>query len=651
MDDDGNWSGGNATLIQTGDLVERGPRVREVLDLVMALQQQAPEAGGRVIALLGNHEVNNLLAYLDYRSTPTEVYAQIFAGFADEASEDRRKRALKQWLRWRNLYPQCGAQGKEEWEQEHPPGFVEYLEAIGPEGRYGRWLRSLPAMTRVGSTLFAHGGPSPWMASQGLDSVYTVNRAVSREIEAFDRARDYLIEQGVILPFFTLSEIYCAVTEALVRHPSRVPAKFRIPLSEDQRARLNEIRQSLPNVESSLTLRKEGPLWYRVFARLEEKDDKVITKLLDSWRVSNIVVAHTPQKGHVQKRFDRVFLIDTGMVFGPKIGGQASALEIRNGRRFTAVYDSEEALLADYSDDSAVAVLAHDWNAAARENRWLAPDESPLPFTRVDEIREFLQTATIVSSEEITSGVNRPHKLLLEQYGIKAHAIFRHFEAEERNKRLPSGELVRFFSDSYRNEPAAYEVARMIGLDHLYPAVRREVQGRSGSVQLWVEGTMSERDRLARDLHPPDLNAWLNQGADMRVFDNLINNFDRNQSNILVDPEWKIWLIDHTRGFGREQQLPDRQYLLRCSRELWEGIRTLDERVARQRLEPYLSRHEIDAFLARRKQLIEILETRIADLGEKEVLFSKGMPTEAAAMRLVDSDSLTSALSAAAAPE
>ena len=95
IDGDDNWTGGSTVLVQTGDLVERGTAVRQVLDLVMSLQQQAPAAGGRVIAMLGNHEVSNLLGYLDYQSTPPDVYATIFAGFTDDQSADRRKRALK----------------------------------------------------------------------------------------------------------------------------------------------------------------------------------------------------------------------------------------------------------------------------------------------------------------------------------------------------------------------------------------------------------------------------------------------------------------------------------------------------------------------------------------------------------------------------
>ena len=55
------WSGGTTVLVQTGDVFDRGPKVREALDLLMRLEEEAKRAGGRVESLLGNHEAMNLL--------------------------------------------------------------------------------------------------------------------------------------------------------------------------------------------------------------------------------------------------------------------------------------------------------------------------------------------------------------------------------------------------------------------------------------------------------------------------------------------------------------------------------------------------------------------------------------------------------------
>ena len=61
IDTDLRWIGGDATLVQTGDLLDRGVRVRRVLDLLIRLQGEAAAAGGRVVVLLRNHEAMNLV--------------------------------------------------------------------------------------------------------------------------------------------------------------------------------------------------------------------------------------------------------------------------------------------------------------------------------------------------------------------------------------------------------------------------------------------------------------------------------------------------------------------------------------------------------------------------------------------------------------
>src|SRR5512138_2728203 len=65
IDREGKWIGGSTSLVQVGDVIDRGRQSRQCLDLLMELERQAKRAGGRVIPLLGNHEVLNILG--DYR--------------------------------------------------------------------------------------------------------------------------------------------------------------------------------------------------------------------------------------------------------------------------------------------------------------------------------------------------------------------------------------------------------------------------------------------------------------------------------------------------------------------------------------------------------------------------------------------------------
>ena len=59
-----HWTGDQTTLVQVGDLLDRGPKPREVMDLLISLEKEAPKAGGRVVSLLGNHEMMNIMGDL-----------------------------------------------------------------------------------------------------------------------------------------------------------------------------------------------------------------------------------------------------------------------------------------------------------------------------------------------------------------------------------------------------------------------------------------------------------------------------------------------------------------------------------------------------------------------------------------------------------
>ena len=58
---DASWTGGNATLVQCGDILDRGAEEAECWALLHRLKAQAPQTDGRVVALLGNHEVMNVI--------------------------------------------------------------------------------------------------------------------------------------------------------------------------------------------------------------------------------------------------------------------------------------------------------------------------------------------------------------------------------------------------------------------------------------------------------------------------------------------------------------------------------------------------------------------------------------------------------------
>lgn len=328
VDAAGGWIGADAILVQTGDLIDRGPSMRGTLDFVMALERSAAARGGRVVSLLGNHEVMNMAGDLRY------VAAANYAEFADAGSEKRRADA---WVEVRDLRkrrarqlgqpePPSGAEEKAAWFQAHPPGFLEHQEAFGPDGVYGRWLRARPACVVVQGTVFLHGGLAPALAGISADEI---DRRVHEDLAALDADRKLFVAQGLILPFFDLPETTAAVREALAA-----------PEKSGQRA----VYEHFVDWHGWTMNSPEGPLWFRGFAEWSDAEGAPqVARLLSRAGVQRAVVGHTSQKdGHIRVRFGgTLFLIDTGMLdstFFP--GGRASALEIADGV-VTAIYPGQ----------------------------------------------------------------------------------------------------------------------------------------------------------------------------------------------------------------------------------------------------------------------------------------------------------------------
>jgi len=335
LDANGRWSGGRARLVQTGDYLDRGDKVREVLDLLMRLESDASRAGGSAQILMGNHEVMNLLHDL------RDVSPGAFAAFATPESENRRKRAYEEHVAV--LERRGGAPPAEQrWMEAHPPGFIEYTEALAPRGRYGRWLRQRKVVVKDGGTVFMHAGLPPEFTG-GIDDV---NRTAAREIETWDRARVMFADAGLIRPFFTLRETLEAVGAEINR--ISLALKEKRPPGDHVNRQFVAHLQAVATIGRSSLLASEGPLWFRGFALLPEDEAPKIDALLEQVGASRFVSGHTPMlPGRITPRFNnRVFLIDTGMLASFYTGGQPSAIEIQ-GEKVTAIYTNARDVLVE----------------------------------------------------------------------------------------------------------------------------------------------------------------------------------------------------------------------------------------------------------------------------------------------------------------
>jgi predicted MPP superfamily phosphohydrolase len=276
------WTGGRAILVQTGDTTDRGPDSRKVIDLLRKLTDEAAKAGGRVYALVGNHEAMRVLGI--YRDTgPGE-----FAAFRSPESEQLRDRYFELLLD--DNVKRAKAAGTEfdtaafrkQFYDATPLGGVEMQLAFAAKGDYGRWLRDRDAMIKINGIAFMHGGASAAVAPLG-----------------------------------------CAAINAQVR------------------TEMSTLTAAGPNLEKSLIMGPDGPLWYRGLVDgtpgVGEPEVTAILKALDA---RALVVGHTVPDGYrIRPSYGgRVVQIDTGMLdaeFFP--GGVPSALEIQ-GSTWTAIY-------------------------------------------------------------------------------------------------------------------------------------------------------------------------------------------------------------------------------------------------------------------------------------------------------------------------
>jgi len=258
-----------------------------------------------------------------------------------------------------------------------------------------------------------------------------------------------------------------------------------------------------------------------------------------------------------------------------------------------------------------------------------------LPFKSDAELLEFLRTATVKSETHLSGGINFPRKLALEKDGVHADAVFRDVDESKDKPTFGGGRNELFFTDSYIYEPAAYELALMLGLNNVPPATIRRWENKKGSIQIFVQNAMTELKQVKEGIQPPNDQEWKKQVQMMNVFDALIYNVDRNRGNILITPDWRLWMIDHTRAFRRNTTLQDPDSIKQCERGLFQKLKALDEAEARKKLKEYLSTFELDALFTRRKLLVERIEKMIAENGEAKVLYDfvwvPAKPTPAAA--------------------
>jgi hypothetical protein len=140
------------------------------------------------------------------------------------------------------------------------------------------------------------------------------------------------------------------------------------------------------------------------------------------------------------------------------------------------------------------------------------------------------------------------------------------------------------------------------------PTVERRMQGDLGAAVMWASPTQSFKDLggvpgqgNVKGPPPAMFAAWVRQLTKAKMFDNLIGNTDPNLGNWLVDPEWNLILIDHTRAFTSTKNLYHQ--LSQVDAELWEKMKGLDEPGLTSALGQWLDKDAIKGILERRTRM------------------------------------------------
>lgn len=141
IDASDRWIGGDLTVVQVGDILDRGDDGLEILELFDRLSSEAHANGGAIHLLNGNHELMNVKLDMRYVSV---------GGYLDYLPGDIRD-------------PDSATA------QDVVDGIGQRILAFRPGGEMALRFARRNVITVIGSSLFVHGGVLPHVADYGIE--------------------------------------------------------------------------------------------------------------------------------------------------------------------------------------------------------------------------------------------------------------------------------------------------------------------------------------------------------------------------------------------------------------------------------------------------------------------------------------------------
>jgi hypothetical protein len=265
-----------------------------------------------------------------------------------------------------------------------------------------------------------------------------------------------------------------------------------------------------------------------------------------------------------------------------------------------------------------VALVAAPWPSAA-QTASTAPAVASL---NPSEMEKLLLDGKIIKKKESSKGVTAAYKVTLSDGALSHDAQVQDVDIEKALFEVDPKHTEVNFKDSYRYNIAAYRLSVLLGLDNVPMSVERVVEGKRAAVTWWLDDVMDEGDRRKKKVANSNPLRAADYYALMYVFDELIQNRDRNAGNIVWARDSKMWLIDHTRAFRLGRDLRNPENLTRVERTLFQNMRALERSALAEAVGKTLTKDEIDAVIDRRDRLVKLFDQKIASLGEAKVVYT-----------------------------
>jgi len=219
------------------------------------------------------------------------------------------------------------------------------------------------------------------------------------------------------------------------------------------------------------------------------------------------------------------------------------------------------------------------------------------------EFEEYIRTAEIDHFDDISLGVTHPKRAYFKPGGLVASVAW---------KVLPPGRPSGYW-ESYKSEIAAYELDKLLGMGMVPVAVEKRWKGLTAAAILWLTPIHPWKEMEPK----PKPAKWVRQVARMKMFDNFICNKDRNAGNLMVDDDWNLFLIDHSRAFITDKDMAVK--MEHIDPELWNRMLALDEPALTAAIGKWVEGGVVRSILARREKMKIAIDKLVAANGEAAV--------------------------------